>query len=221
MLVIFDVEGVLLNAEYLPVLAKLMGPEKEKEIWDITNKGIRGEIDWEEGLKQRVHALQGIEYNDAYEIAQNLEVMPGAKQLCSFLKKSGWKMVAVSGGFTIITDRLVKELELDKIYSNKLIFNNNKLEGVDITVTSDKSLCVKSFIDENGFTQDEVVVVVDGANDLKLFNLSSFTVGFCPVDIVRKKANFVIDNKNLAELIPIFTDRFENKLKQINYEGGC
>jgi len=221
MLVIFDVEGVLLNAEYLPVLAKLMGPEKEKEIWDITNKGIRGEINWEEGLKQRVHALQGIEYNDAYEIAQNLEIMPGAKQLCSFLKKSGWKLVAVSGGFTIITDRLVKELELDKIFSNKLIFNNNKLEGVDITVTSDKSLSVKSFIDENGFTKDEVVVVVDGANDLKLFNLSSFTVGFCPVDIVRKKASFVIDNKNLAELIPIFIDRFENKLKQINYEGGC
>lgn len=221
MLVIFDVEGVLLNAEYLPVLAKLIGPEKEKEIWDITNKGIRGEIDWEEGLKQRVHALQGIEYNDAYEIAQNLEIMPGAKQLCSFLKKSGWKMVAVSGGFTIITDRLVKELELDKIYSNKLIFKDNKLEGVDITVTSDKSLSVKSFIDENGFTKDEVVVVVDGANDLKLFNLSSFTVGFCPVDIVRKKASFVIDNKNLAELIPIFIDRFENKLKQINYEGGC
>ena len=221
MLVIFDVEGVLLNAEYLPVLAKLMGPEKEKEIWDITNKGIRGEIDWEEGLKQRVHALQGIEYNDAYEIAQNLEIMPGAKQLCSFLKKSGWKLIAVSGGFTIITDRLVKELELDKIYSNKLIFNNNKLEGVDITVTSDKSLSVKSFIDENGFTKDEVVVVVDGANDLKLFNLSSFTVGFCPVDIVRKQASFVIDNKNLAELIPIFIDRFENKLKQINYEGGC
>lgn len=218
MLVIFDVEGVLLNAEYLPVLAKLMGPEKEKEIWDITNKGIRGEIDWEEGLKQRVHALQGIEYNDAYEIAQNLEIMPGAKQLCSFLKKAGWKLVAVSGGFTIITDRLVKELELDKIYSNKLIFNNNKLEGVDITVTSDKSLSVKSFIDENGFTKDEVVVVVDGANDLKLFNLSSFTVGFCPVDVVRKKASFVIDNKNLAELIPIFIDRFENKLKQINYE---
>lgn len=221
MLVIFDVEGVLLNAEYLPVLAKLMGPEKEKEIWDITNKGIRGEIDWEEGLKQRVHALQGIEYHDAYEIAQNLEIMPGAKQLCSFLKKSGWKLIAVSGGFTIITDRLVKELELDKIYSNKLIFNNNKLQGVDITVTSDKSLSVKSFIDENGFTKDEVVVVVDGANDLKLFNLSSFTVGFCPVDIVRKQASFVIDNKNLAELIPIFIDRFENKLKQINYEGGC
>ena len=44
MLVVFDVEGVLLNAEYLPVLAQVMGPEKEKEIWDITKQGIRGEI---------------------------------------------------------------------------------------------------------------------------------------------------------------------------------
>jgi phosphoserine phosphatase len=221
MLVIFDVEGVLLNAEYLPVLAKLMGPDKEKEIWDITNKGIRGEIDWEEGLKERVHALRGINYNKAYEIAQNLEIMPGAKQLCSFLKRSGWKMVAVSGGFTIITDRLVKELELDKIFSNRLLFKNNKLDDVEISVTSDKSLSVKPFIDENGFTPNEIVVVVDGANDLKLFNLSSFTVGFCPVDLVREKASFVIDNKNLAELIPIFMKRFENRLKQINFEGGC
>jgi phosphoserine phosphatase len=212
MLVIFDVEGVLLNAEYLPVLAKLMGSEKEKEIWDITIKGISGEINWEEGLKQRVHALRGIDYNRAYEIAQSLEIMPGAKQLCSFLKKSGWKMVAVSGGFTIITDRLVEDLELDRIFSNNLIFKDNKLHDVEISVTSDKSLSVKSYIQENGFTKEEVIVVVDGANDLKLFNLSSFTVGFCPVDIVRKKADVVIDRKNLSDLIPIFIEKFGNQI---------
>ena len=218
MLVIFDGEGVLLNAEYLPVLAKLMGSEKEKEIWDITIKGISGEINWEEGLKQRVHALRGIDYNRAYEIAQSLEIMPGAKQLCSFLKKSGWKMVAVSGGFTIITDRLVEDLELDRIFSNNLIFKDNKLHDVEISVTSDKSLSVKSYIQESGFTKEEVIVVVDGANDLKLFNLSSFTVGFCPVDIVRKKADVVIDRKNLADLIPIFIEKFGNKIKYINYD---
>ena len=54
MLIIFDVEGVLLNAEYLPVLAQVFGQEKEKEIWDITKQGIRGEINWEEGLRKRV-----------------------------------------------------------------------------------------------------------------------------------------------------------------------
>jgi phosphoserine phosphatase len=189
-----------------------MGPEKEKEIWDITMKGINGEINWEEGLRERVHALRGIDYTRAYEIAQSLEIMPGAKQLCTFLKQSGWKLVAVSGGFTIITDRLLKELYLDKIFSNQLIFKNNKLEDVLISVTSDKSLSVKSFINDLSLTKEEIIVVVDGANDLKLFDLSSFTVGFCPVDIVRKRANVVIERKNLADLIPIFMEKFPDKL---------
>ncbi len=212
MLIIFDVEGVLLNAEYLPVLAKILGPEKEKEIWDITNKGIRGEIDWEEGLKERVHALQGIDYNQAFEIAQNLEIMPGAKELCSFLKQNGWKIIAVSGGFNIITERLLDKLKIDKIFSNDLIFENNKLKDVIITVTADKSLAVKRYIEENGFTKDEIVVVVDGANDLKLFDLSSFTVGFCPVDVVRRKATVVIEKKDLSGLIPILKEKFKYKL---------
>jgi len=212
MLVIFDVEGVLLNAEYLPVLANLFGPEKEKEIWDITNKGIRGEINWEEGLKERVHALRGISYDQASMIAQNLQIMPGARELCSFLKGLGWKLVAVSGGFNIITDGLYSELNIDKIFSNDLIFKDDKLLDVTIRVTSDKSASVRSYIEENGFSRDQIVVVVDGANDLKLFNLSSFTVGFCAVDVVRDKADIVIDKKDLSLLIPIIKEKFKIKI---------
>lgn len=212
MLVIFDVEGVLLNAEYLPVLAKLLGPEKEAEIWDITNKGIRGEINWEEGLKERVHALRGIQYDEANEIAQNLEIMPGAKELCSFLKNHGAKLVAVSGGFNIITDRLHSELQIDKIFSNDLVFSNGKLEDVVIHVTSDKSASVKKYVEENGFSPDETVVIVDGANDLKLFSLSSFTIGFCPVDVIRNKANVTIDKKDLSLVIPIIKEKFKIRL---------
>ena len=126
MLAVFDVEGVLLNAEYLPVLSSLMGPEKEKEIWDITKAGIRGDINWEEGLIRRVHALRGIEHGKAKEIAENLPLMPGAKELCSALKRAGWKMIAVSGGFTIITDRLKADLGIDKIFSNELVFKDGK-----------------------------------------------------------------------------------------------
>ena len=212
MLVIFDVEGVLLNAEYLPVLASLFGPEKEKEIWDITYKGIRGEINWEEGLRERVHALRGVEYHQASNIAQNLEIMPGARELCSFLKGLGWKLVAVSGGFTLITDRLYSELNIDKIFSNDLIFKDNKLVDVTIRVTSDKSASVRSYVEENSFSKDEIVVVVDGANDLKLFDLSSFTVGFCAVDVIRDKANIVIDKKDLSLLIPIIKEKFKIKI---------
>ena len=87
MLIIFDVEGVLLNAEYLPVLAQKLGPVKEKEIWDITKQGIRGEIDWEEGLKKRVNALRGTSFEDAKYIADNLGNNAGCKKALLCTKK--------------------------------------------------------------------------------------------------------------------------------------
>ena len=208
MLIVFDVEGVLLNAEYLPVLAQVMGPEKEKEIWDITKQGIRGEINWEDGLKKRVEALRGISFEDAERIAFNLEIMPGAKEICFALKKAGWKIIAVSGGFTIITDRLKDELCIDKIFSNELTFKDGKLDDLKLTVTSDKAAAIKPTIMEWGIRKEEIVVVVDGANDLKLFSLAGFTVGFCPVDIVKERADAVIEIHDLTLLLKLLEKKF-------------
>jgi phosphoserine phosphatase len=208
MLIIFDVEGVLLNAEYLPILAQVFGPSKEKEIWDITKQGIRGDIDWEEGLRKRVKALQGIKFDDAKQIGENLEIMPGAKDLCSALKDAGWKMIAISGGFTIITDRLKKELGLDIIFSNNLIFKNGILDGLDLKVTSDKSLLVRPLIKQWGIKKEEIVVVVDGANDIKLFDIAGYTVGFCPVELVKNKADDVIELRNLSLIKNLLEKRF-------------
>ncbi|MGZ5490995.1 MAG: phosphoserine phosphatase SerB [Nitrososphaeraceae archaeon] len=221
MLIIFDVEGVLLNAEYLPILAQVFGPSKEKEIWDITKQGIRGDIDWEEGLRKRVKALKGIKFDDAKQIGENLEIMPGAKDLCSALKDAGWKMIAVSGGFTIITDRLRKELGLDLIFSNNLIFKNGILDDLDLQVTSDKSLVVRPIIKQWGFKKEEIVVVVDGANDIKLFDIAGYTIGFCPVELVKNKADDVVELRNLSLLKGLLEKRFGNwilktNLKKIN-----
>ena len=216
MLIIFDVEGVLLNAEYLPMLAQVFGPSKEKEIWDITKQGIRGDIDWEEGLKKRVNALKGIKFDDAKQIAQNLEIMPGAKDLCLALKDAGWKMIAVSGGFTIITDRLKKELGLDLIFSNVLIFKNGLLDDLDLKVTSDKSLVVRPIIKEWGLKKEEIVVVVDGANDIKLFDIAGYTVGFCPVELVKNKADDVVELRNLLLLKNLLEKRFGKCILKTN-----
>ena len=208
MLVVFDVEGVLLNAEYLPVLAQVMGPEKEKEIWDITKQGIRGEINWEEGLIKRVHALRGIRYNDAKKMGENLQIMPGAVELCQALKHSGWKLIAVSGGFTIITNRLKEILGLDRIFSNELIFSNGLLQDVDVRVTSDKAAAIKDVLLKWKIKKEETVVVVDGANDLKLFELAGFSVGFCPVDKIRQSADAVIEIRDLSLLLNLLEKRF-------------
>lgn len=208
MLIIFDVEGVLLNAEYLPVLAQKFGPQKEKEIWDITKQGIRGDIDWEDGLCKRVNALRGISYEDALSIGENLEIMPGAKVLCNALRNAGWKMIAVSGGFTIITDRLKKELLLDKIYSNELVFKDGKLDEVIISVTSDKSKAVNEIIREWGIRKEDIVVVVDGANDLKLFEIAGYSVGFCPVDVVKARADAIIEIRDLTLLLNLLEKKY-------------
>jgi phosphoserine phosphatase len=221
MLIIFDVEGVLLNAEYLPILAQVLGPSKEKEIWDITKQGIRGDIDWEEGLRKRVNALKGIKFDDAKLIAENLEIMPGAKDLCLALKDAGWKMIAVSGGFTLITERLKKELGLDLIFSNVLIFKNGLLDDLDLKVTSDKSVVVRPIIKQWGLKKEEIVVVVDGANDLKLFDIAGYTVGFCPVELVKNKADDVVELRNLSLLKHLLEKRFgkwilNTNLKKIN-----
>jgi phosphoserine phosphatase len=208
MLIIFDVEGVLLNAEYLPVLAQLIGPEKEKEIWNITKQGIRGDINWEEGLSRRVAALRGISLENAQKIAENLQIMPGAVELCCALKRAGWKMIAVSGGFTLITDRLKGELGIDKIFSNELIFKDGRLFDVKITVTSDKAAAVSRIVNEWGIRREDIVAVIDGANDLKLLAIAGFTVGFCPVDKVKEKADAVIEIRDLSLLLNLLEKKF-------------
>jgi phosphoserine phosphatase len=208
MLAVFDVEGVLLDAEYLPVLASVLGPEKEKEVWDITKAGIRGEIKWEDGLVKRVRALRGIEYKKAKELAENLPIMPGAKELCSALKKAGWKMIAVSGGFTLITERLKKDLGIDRIFSNELVFKDDKLYDVKLNVTSDKAAAIKQTVKDWGIKKEDTVVVVDGANDLKLFALAGYTVGFCPVEVVKEQAEDTIERRDLSLLLHLLEKKF-------------
>ena len=124
-------EGVLFDAEYLPILAETIG--KGDRIWEITKKGIAGEIDWEQGLRTRVDELRGIPFEECKKIADSLPIMPGARDLCRTLKNAGWKLLAVSGGFTIMTERLKKELDLDFVYSNELLFNDGKLDGALLT----------------------------------------------------------------------------------------
>ena len=93
LLAIFDVEGVLYDAEYLPILAEKIN--KEQEIWDITKKGIQGLINWEDGLQKRVELLKGISYEACVEVAKSLPIMAGAKEACIALKQAGWKILAV------------------------------------------------------------------------------------------------------------------------------
>ena len=205
-LVIFDVEGVLYDAEYLPLLAEKMN--KEKEVWEITKKGIQGKMDWEEGLRQRVELLKGLDYKTCKDVADSMPIMTGAKELCSALKNAGWKLMAVSGGFTIITDRLKTELGIDHIFTNELVFNNEKLDDVVVNVNADKSKSAISKITEWDEKKENITVVVDGANDVKLFDISDLGIAFRAQDLVKDLATVTLDDKDLTKIIPIINNHY-------------
>ena len=210
MLVIFDVEGVLFDAEYLPILAEKLN--KEKEIWEITKKGIQGEINWEDGLKTRVDLLRGIDLKTCKDIADSLPIMTGAKEACRALKAAGWKLMAVSGGFSIMTDRLKEELCLDYVFSNELKFTNGKLDGVKMIVDSNKAKSARIKIQEWSVKKEDIVVVVDGANDIKLFDICGLGIAYRAQDIVKDLATITLDEKNLARIIDIINQHYHLKL---------
>ena len=211
MLVIFDVEGVLFDAEYLPILAEKLN--KEKEIWEITKKGIQGEINWEDGLKTRVDLLRGIDFKTCKDIADSLPIMTGAKEACRALKEAGWKLMAISGGFSIMTDRLKEELGLDHVFSNELKFTNGKLDGVKIIVDSDKAKSARIKIQEWNVKKEDIVVVVDGANDIKLFDICGLGIAYRAQDIVKDLATVTLEEKNLGKIIDIINQHYHLKLE--------
>ena len=211
MLVIFDVEGVLFDAEYLPILAEKLN--KEKEIWEITKKGIQGDINWEDGLKTRINLLKGLDQSICKEIANSLPIMTGAREVCQSLKAAGWKLMAISGGFSIMTDRLKDEMDLDFVYSNELIFKDGKLDGVKINVDSDKAKSARIKIKEWGEKKEDIVVVVDGANDIKLFDICGLGIAYRAQDLVKDLATATLDEKNLVKIIDLINQHYNLKLE--------
>ena len=210
MLAIFDVEGVLLDAEFLPILAEKIN--KQDEIWAITRQGIEGKINWEEGLKKRIELLRGIDYHTCKEVSDSLKIMTGAKEACRALKSAGWKIMAVSGGFTIMTDKLKHELDLDYVFSNELIFKDGKLDSVKIDVDSDKAKSAIIKIREWKEEKENIVVVVDGANDVKLFDICGLGVAFRAQDMVKELATVTLEEKDLSKLIDVINKHYGIKI---------
>ena len=112
-----------------------------------------------------------------------------------------------------MTDRLKEELGLDYVYSNELLFKDGKLDGVNIHVTSDKAKSARVKIAEWEENKDDIVVTVDGANDLTLFDICGLGVAFRAQDIVKDKANVTIEEKNLTNLIPIINKKYNLNLE--------
>ena len=206
MLAIFDTEGVLIDGEFLPELAKVVG--KEEKIWEITKKGISGEIEWEKGLIERINELKGVSYNDCKRVSDDMPIMEGAKETFDELRKLGFKTLTVSGGPDILIDRIKDELQIDYAFSNKLIFGEEKLQGVDVIVGSDKTIPIKDTIEMMKKQKEDIVITVDGANDIKLFDLAGLRISFNGTELINEKSDSIVNKKDLREIIPIIKEKF-------------
>ena len=156
--------------------------------------------------------MKGLDFETCKEVADSLPIMTGAKKACLTLKEAGWKIMAISGGFTIMTDRLKTELNLDHVYTNELLFKDGKLDGVKINVDSNKAKSARIKIEEWNVPEDEIVVIVDGANDIKLFDICNLGIAYRAQDLVKDLATTSLEEKDLTKIIPIINKHFSIEL---------
>ena len=106
-----------------------------------------------------------------------------------------------------------QELDLDYVFSNELVFKDNKLDGVIVNVNADKAKSAKIKISEWDERREDVTVVVDGANDVKLFDISGLGIAFRAQDLVKDLATVTLDEKDLSKIIGIINNHYKTKLE--------
>ncbi len=201
-LAVFDFDSTLMDGETLEFLAKELGIDKE--VREITDLAMRGEIDFFESLQKRVSLLKGLEVKKVNEICHKLPLMKGAKEVVRGLKDRGYKVVCFSGGFKNATTYFVEELGLDADFSNVLHEKDGVLTGLvggEMMFNTSKGDMLVRLQQVLGIDKGETLVVGDGANDISMFRHADIRVAFCAKPVLREHASIVIDEKNLALLL--------------------
>lgn len=201
-LAVFDFDSTLMDGETLEFFARELGiAEKVK---NITDKAMQGELDFFESLQERVMLLKGLSLSKVYEICQNLPMMNGALEVISGLKEKGYKVVCFSGGFENATELFVKRLNLDAQFSNILHSKDGFLTGFvggEMMFNDSKGKMLRRLQMLLATSEENTLVVGDGANDLSMFQYASKKVAYCAKPVLEKNANIIIKEKNLAKIL--------------------
>ena len=169
-LAVFDFDSTLMDGETLEFLAEQIGIKNE--VKEVTDRAMRGELDFFESLQYRVSLLKGLKVETVNQICKALPVMPGANEVVSGLKSKGYKVVCFSGGFKNATVPFAEKLGLDADFSNILHSKDGVLTGLvggEMMFNDSKGEMLKRLQAVLGISPDETLVVGDGANDLSMF----------------------------------------------------
>jgi len=201
-LAVFDFDSTLMDGETIDFLAEPLGL-KEK-VASITEMAMRGELDFFESLIMRVKLLEGLEEEKVNEICHNLPLMPGAEEIVKELKNRGVSVICFSGGFRNATSFIKEKIGLDADFSNVLHAKNGILTGLvggEMMFSHSKGDMLKRIQNILDVSENETMVVGDGANDLSMFKYAKTKVAFCAKEVLKKEANIVIEEKDLTKIL--------------------
>jgi phosphoserine phosphatase len=205
-LLAMDMDSTLITIECIDELGDIAGCKTE--VAGITAQAMRGELDYPQSLRKRVGLLKGLPETALTRVyEERLRLTPGAEQLIGACKKSGVKLLLVSGGFTFFTERLKQRLGIDYTISNVLATRDGKLTGeltgdiVDASAKAAKFAAVSAELDAERAT---TVAIGDGANDLKMMALAGTSIAFHAKPVVREQATCAINWCGLDAVLNLF-----------------
>ncbi len=189
-LIVFDVDSTLVQGEVIEMLAARAGAEGK--VAAITEAAMRGELDFAQSLLQRVATLAGLPATVIDEVADQLELMPGARTTLRTLRRLGFHCGVVSGGFRRIIQPLAEELKLDYVAANELEIVDGALTGRVIGPIVDragKAKALRDFARQAGVPLEQTVAVGDGANDIDMLATAGLGVAFNAKPALREVAD--------------------------------
>jgi phosphoserine phosphatase len=213
-LVAFDMDSTLIEAEVIDELATLAGVGEQ--VSAITERAMRGEIDFNESFRARVALLQGLDEGALQRVASELKISEGAEHLISTLKTLGYKTAILSGGFTYFARYLQARLGMDYVYANELDIVNGVVTG-DIKGTivdgARKAELLRQLAQDEGIDLQQVIAVGDGANDLPMLSIAGLGIAFRAKPLVKKSAEQSISTLGLVAILYLlgFSDKDQNQ----------
>ena len=177
---------------------------REAEVAAVTERAMRGELDFEQSLHERVAALAGLDASVIDEVAESLQLTPGARTTIRTLHRLGFHCGLVSGGFRQVIDGLAHELELDFVRANTLEIVDGKLTGRVIGEVVDrmgKARALRTFADQVGVPMEQTIAVGDGANDIDMLSVAGLGIAFNAKPALREVADATLNHPFLDAVL--------------------